>query len=116
MSDIEHLSNYPLPQCPKNDNCKSDKSQQSMGPPSLRTEYKFMSVANCYQLQLTAELLPTASNCSRLLSTAADCSRLQPTAPDCCRLLQTVPDCSRLQPTAANCCQLLPTAADCWIS
>ena len=35
MSDIELLSNYPLPPCPKNDNCKNDKSQHPMGPSLL---------------------------------------------------------------------------------
>ena len=35
MSDIEHLSNYPLPPYPKNDNGKNDKSQQLMGPSLL---------------------------------------------------------------------------------
>jgi len=35
ISDIEHLSNYPLPTYPKIDNSKNDKSQQSMGPSLL---------------------------------------------------------------------------------
>ena len=35
MNDIKHLSNYPLPPCPKNDIWKNDKSQQSMDPSLL---------------------------------------------------------------------------------
>ena len=37
MSDVEHL-----PPCPKNDKCKSDKSQQSMSPPPWGENGKFM--------------------------------------------------------------------------